>query len=257
MSLLYPRLLPAEANRLFEALNRVPSGAHENMVAHQSTRAVYAATGGQRASRDDLQRLRLNILAIARAEGYPDEPTIAQGVTFDRAVARVLHEQSQLLPGEAAQRQVWAFLALVLLPDVCAWRWPPKEGKDYTGDRFKGTDLTRHALGRLWTRAHVLRDSEADDPYHLLGVMGEADLDQIMARRSALASSPALVRSIVRAHAEDPGDPDGASKRKVFRESLVRLLRLTAFMDLDTASTTELDTLVRTVRAETRRALER
>ncbi|RAG83789.1 hypothetical protein DN069_20330 [Streptacidiphilus pinicola] len=256
MSLLYPRLLPAEANRLFEVLHQVPSGAHENMVAYQSTRAVFAATGGQRASRDDLQRLRLSVLAVARAQGYPEEPTNAQGAAFDRAVARVLHEQSLLIPGEAAQRQIWAFLALVLLPDVCTWRWPAKPGKGYTGDRFKSTDLTRHALGRLWTRAHVLRDPDADDPYHLLAVMGEADLDQIMARRSALAGSPALVRSIVRAHAEDPRDADGVPSRTVFRQSLIRLLRLTAFMDLDAASATDLYALVRGVRADTRRALE-
>jgi hypothetical protein len=87
-----------------------------------------------------------------------------------------------------------------------------------------------------------------------LDVLGESDLDQIMARRSALAASPALVRSIVRAHRDDRPDRN-VSSRDVLRESLMRLLRLTAFLDLDSASEPELGHLVRRVRAEARAAL--
>ncbi|MER6389147.1 DUF6339 family protein [Streptomyces sp. NPDC001523] len=269
MSLLYPRLLPGETERRFRMLHETPAGGHASMADNHSSRAVYAATGGRRVTRDELDQLRGSVLRVAYEQGFPAAPSTARRTAFDREVAQVLREGCRMVPGEAAQRQVWAFLALVLLPDVCVWRWPADAGNRYVADRFKGTDLTRHALARLWTRAHVLRDDAADDPYHLLDVLGEADLDQIMARRSALAGSPALVRAIVRTHREDGAGAGSlshadasrieasrtVSARTVLRESLTRLLRLTAFVDLDSASEAELGHLVRQVRSEARAAL--
>ncbi|MFE5894214.1 DUF6339 family protein [Streptomyces sp. NPDC056462] len=255
MSLLYPRLLPSETDHRFRILHETPPTQHGTIVANHSPRAVYAATGGRRITREELDQLREGILRIARAQGFPAPPSIAQGSIFDRESARALYKQCLMVPGEASQRQVWAFLALVLLPDVCAWRWPADPTRGYTADRFKGTDLTRHAFARLWTRAHVLHDPMADDPLHLLDVLGENDIDQIMARRFALAASPALVRAIVRAHHEDQVDSRALSQQ-VFRQSLMRLLRLTAFLDLDSASEAELGHLVRRVRAEARAALK-
>ncbi|MFJ5026816.1 DUF6339 family protein [Streptomyces sp. NPDC088560] len=254
MSLLYPRLLPNETERRFHLLHETPPARHGTIVANHSQRAVYAATGGRRITREELDQLRDGILRAAIAQGFPTPLSITQGSNFDRETARVLYKQCLMVPGEAAQRQVWAFLALVLLPDVCAWRWPADPSRGYTADRFKGTDLTRHAFARLWTRAHVLHDPMAEDPFHLLDVLGENDLDQIMARRSALAATPALVRAIVRSHQEDQADRSVPSQQ-VFRQSLMRLLRLTAFLDLDSASEAELGHLVRRVRAEARAAL--
>ncbi|MFI8889549.1 DUF6339 family protein [Streptomyces paradoxus] len=254
MSLLYPRLLPNETERRFRMLHELSPGQHQDMVANHSPRAVYAATGGRRVSREELDQLRDSVLRAARDQGFPTSRSTVQRSAFDRKTAQILHEHCFMVPGEASQRQIWAFLSLALLPDVCAWRWPADSDGRYVADRFKGTDLTRHGFARLWTRAHVLHDPKEDDPYNLLDVLGESDLDQIMARRSALAASPALVRSIVRAHRDDRSERF-VSSRDVFRESLMRLLRLTAFLDLDSASEPELGHLVRRVRAEARAVL--
>lgn len=253
--MLYPRLLPGETERRFKMLHEVTVGEHQSMVANYSPRAVYAATGGRRATREELDGLRHAVLQIALEHGYPDPPRAVQRSSFDQMIARLLHEQSSMVPGEAAQRQVWAFLALVLLPDVCVWRWPASADGQYLADRFKGTDLTRHSLARLWTRAHILREPHTSDPYGLLAVLGEADLDQIMARRSALACSPALVRAIIRGHRDDEEQGEIAPSRRVLRETLIRILRLTAFIDFDSASDPELERLVGRVRHEVRIAL--
>jgi hypothetical protein len=128
-----------------------------------------------------------------------------------------------------------------------------KADGQYYADRFKGTDLTRHTLARLWTRAHVLRDpATPGDPYHLLGVLGESDIDQVMSRRIAIGATPALVRAIVRAHRDDPSAAGGVPSRPVLRDSLMRLLRLTAFMDMDALEESHLDDLVRGLRKEAR-----
>jgi hypothetical protein len=175
-------------------------------------------------------------------------------VAFDRHVARHLHEHMGLSAGEAAQPQVWAYLGLVLLPDVCAWRFLPRPN-GYVEDRFKGTDLTRHTLARLWTRGHVLHDpDDPAGPYALLDALGEADLDQVMARRGAVAASPALVRSVIRCHRDD-ATSGGPPARVVLRESLKRLLRMTAFLDFDGLDEERLAAVVLETRAQSRALL--
>jgi len=251
---LYPRLLPSEADRLFEMLH--VSADHGYMVANHSPRSVFAATGGRRVTREELDDLRRAVMTVAERCGFPAPPSGVQRNAFDQAAARVLQEQSLMVPGEAAQRPVWSFLALVLLPDVCAWRWPPKESGRYPVERFKGMDLTRHALGRLWTRAHVLYDPLAQNPYGLLETIGEDAADQIMTRRRSIAASPALARAVARGHIEGrKAVKSDVGERDVLRQSLMRLLRLLAFVDADSIPERELDRMVRRVRAEVQSAL--
>ncbi|MFI5906020.1 DUF6339 family protein [Dactylosporangium sp. NPDC051541] len=252
MSILYPRLLPGEAERLFASFHGRKAEELARFAAIASDRAVYAASGGTRASRDQLRLLVTDLEKVASVCGFPEPPGTAAKNEFDRTVARQLHERSGMLPGEASQRQVWAFFGLVLVPHICAWRFPMKNGA-YNRDRFKGTDLTRHTLARLWTRAYVLHDPTLPDPYQLLSGLGEADLDQVMSRRVAVAATPALVRAVVRAHVEDGDTGDGIPARAVHRDSLRRLLRLTAFLDLDWLSEQAILELVREQRRESRR----
>jgi hypothetical protein len=104
----------------------------------------------------------------------------------------------------------------------------------------------------------VLHEPDAADPYNLLPVLGEADLDQIMARRSALAGSPGLVRAIVGSHRDEMAVVERTVRsRQALRETLTRLLRLTAFLDLDAASDDELKLIVHRVRSEARASLAR
>jgi hypothetical protein len=252
VTLLYPRLLPDETERRFKQLHELPRRALDRLASTSSERAVFAATGGQRVDKKDLNRLREAVLQHAEDCGMPTSRSPEDLARFDRAVARLLHSETYMSPGEAAQPQVWAFLALALVPDVCAWRFPPRADGTFVGDRFKGTDLTRHTLARLWTRAHVLHEGHTDgNPYGLLDVLGEADLDQVMARRDAVAASPALVRAVVRCHRDDV-ETGGLPARTVLRESLKRLLRMTAFMDFDGLDDGQLDVIVKETRTQVR-----
>ncbi|WP_158372636.1 DUF6339 family protein [Cellulosimicrobium cellulans] len=246
MSTLYPRLLPADTEALFTRLPETSAGAAEPPEALTTARAVYAASGGMRVHRDELLVLRDEVRRAAVEHGFPERPGLEARNGFDRRVARILHARMGLTAGEASQRQVWAYLALVLLPDVCVWRFPPNDDGRYVADRYKGTDLTRHALARLWWRAHVLRDgTRHDDPYWMLEALGEADLDQVMARRRSVAATPSLVRTVVRVTAESTD----AVGRDVLRDLLKRLLRLTAFLDLDWLDDEQLRALVLRERA--------
>lgn len=234
MSFLYPRLLAEQARPLFEAYRTLSIAelTGRATVSHES--AVYVATGGDRISTDRLRDLRTGVLDLAGRAGFPDDSDRTRNADFDLRLAALLHSETGMVPAEAASRDVWAFLALVLLPDVAFWRYPqpPK-------DRVLGTDLTRHVFGRLWWRAQLVRSPDAPDPYSALSILGEAAFDQIYARRAALGGSPHLVRSILRVW--NDLDLAGLNERDTLRDFLKRLLRLAPFVLFDGVAEGALD----------------
>ncbi|KUL31461.1 hypothetical protein ADL15_22270 [Actinoplanes awajinensis subsp. mycoplanecinus] len=88
-----------------------------------------------------------------------------------------------------------------------------------------------------------------------MSALGEADIDHVMSRRRSIAGTPALVRAIARAHSTDDHATNEVPARLVLRDSLSRLLRLTAFLNLDWMSDNDLLELVREQRDESRQML--
>lgn len=229
MTTLYPRLLGSRAQDLFHEYSAVRSPVELELHARTSDdSAVFVATGGARVAQDALAGLATAVRELAGKHGYPHRP---DGTTeFDVTLARLLHRQLDVAPSEAASREMWAFLSLVLLPHVAYWRFPnpPK-------DRVMHTDITRHVFGRLWWRAELVHDPELDDPYEALGILGEADFDQVYARRWQVGASPKIVRNILLAWRDlrADGELDDVNSRDVFRETLKALLRLVPFLSLN------------------------
>lgn len=243
MSFLYPRLLTEQARPLFDEYRHLTSADLSRRVALTHDSAVYVATGGDRIPSGRLRELREGVLDLAKRAGFPDESDRARNAEFDLRLAALLHAEMGMVPAEAASRDVWAFLALVVLPDVAFWRYPqpPK-------DRILGTDLTRHVFGRLWWRAQLVRAPEESEPYHALEILGEAAFDQIYARRAALGGSPHLVRAILRVWKDL--DLTGLNERETLRDFLKRLLRLAPFVLFDGIEEQDLDGELRAVAQE-------
>ncbi|GFE24142.1 DNA cytosine methyltransferase [Streptomyces nigrescens] len=247
MSFLYPRLLAEQAKPLYEEYQRLTVAELTSRVSTSHDSAVYVATGGDRVSEGQLRELRAVVIDLAKDSGFPDDSNRARKAEFDLRLAALLHSETGMVPAEAASRDVWAFLSLVLLPDVAYWRYPqpPKE-------RVLGKDLTRHVFGRLWWRAQLVHSSEALEPYGALRILGEAAFDQIYARRAALGGSPHLVRAILRVW--NDLDVRGLNEREMLRDFLKRLLRLAPFVLFDGIEAGTLDDELRAVVQETVRA---
>lgn len=240
MTLLFPRLLSGQAIQLHREYQDLSPEVLTSRSATHHDSAVYTATGGDRARDKELESLRRGVLAAATNEGFPHKTDDRGRRRFDLNVAELLHREAGLAPAEAAAGDIWAFMALVLLPDVSYWRYPRPPV-----DRVLATDLTRHVFGRLWWRAHLVHDAEATNPYEALSILGEAAFDQIYARRKALGGSPFLVRGILQTWQEL--DLDDLNERDVLRDFLKRLLRLASFMAFEALDEN-------TLRAELRRA---
>lgn len=225
MTLLYPRLANAAAQALFDDIRNKTADVLVAAAATGHVGAFYAATGGIRADPDRLRTLQSLVRALAGDFGYPEHHVGRRINRFDNALAEMLHTKMDVVPAEAADRRMWAFLALVLLPDVAVWRFP-----DPPGDRLLATDITRHVFGRLWWRAELLVDTTfPEEPYALLDVFPERNFDQILARRRAIGGSPDLVRALAR---EWPRTWPGMNESDVLKDTLKHLMRRGAFQDL-------------------------
>ncbi|WP_404868546.1 DUF6339 family protein [Kitasatospora griseola] len=250
MSFLYPRLLAGQAAPLFEEYRDLAIAELTGRAATSHNSAVYVATGGDRIPADRLRELRTGIVDLAKNAGFPDDSDRVRNAEFDLRLAALLHAEMGMVPAEAAARDVWAFLALVLLPDIAFWRYPQPPG-----DRVLGTDLTRHVFGRLWWRAQLVRAPDDPEPYGALRILGEAAFDQIYARRAALGGSPQLVRAILRVWKDL--NLTGLNERDSLRDFLKRLLRLAPFVLFDGIDEQALDAELRAVAMESVTALRR
>jgi hypothetical protein len=226
MSILYPRLLDIAALDMHERYTRLTVEELQEHHAYRHPSAVFAATGGDRVPVQHLEDLRGRVLKVAENAGFPGGGRRRDHTEFDLEIARLLHDRMGLVAAEAAVRPIWAFLALVVLPDVSYWRY-----RDPPVDRILGTDITRHVWGRLWWRAHLLAMPSETNPYRLLGTFNESDFDQIYARRNLLGGSRSVIRTL--AEVWPSVDRGGFSDRRVLRDVLKRLLRTAAVLEFD------------------------
>jgi len=95
----------------------------------------------------------------------------------------------EIVPADAAEPGVWAFLCCVAVPDLACWRFPGR-----TRERLLGGP--RNALRRLWWRAYVLDRGSREG---LSGRLGEDETVQIM-ERPTLAGNPRVATTLADAH---------------------------------------------------------
>lgn len=235
---IHPRLLRSEAERRFGEFEAAPLDELRDHATADDAVAVYAPSGAPRITRSELERLQTAVREVADRYDYPELPNRRRATAFDRDVAELLLRDGLLFPAEAAAPEVWSFQALVLAPDVVFWRWRDKLGK-INRERVVGSDLTRHAFGRMWWRAYLLcarSGGELDfGGLKRWEVFGEADFDQIQARRRAYGGSPRVLQQLTelwRRRAKAVED-HRMSDRDILRDLLKRLLRLGAFVRFD------------------------
>lgn len=128
----------------------------------------FYATAPTRVDKQRLERLRGSVITLAARHGYPDERDQRATPTFDQELAILFERSMPMLPVEAADEEVWAFITLSVLPDVAIWRWPATPGSpeltlvDEDGAKKPGSRIER-LLGKrrgvfrqAWWRGHLL-----------------------------------------------------------------------------------------------------
>lgn len=91
---------------------------------------------------------------------------------IDVEVAPTVHSNLDFTRKQAAQPELWHWLAVMWRPDFVRYRWP-WEATDRTFKSMRekflgaGTDIYSNAFGRLWWMAELSLDLGAEDPYHV------------------------------------------------------------------------------------------
>ena len=199
----------------------------------------YTPTGGTRATRAALGRLRGDLLLLAIGAGYPNDPSQQQAATFDAEAAVVLAQQMPMVPAEAAKGGVWEFISCVLLPDLARWRFGRTAGATPL-ERF--VSGRRNVYQRLWWRAYHLAPRTGGGPRlcQLLKALGEDELVQLMERPS-LAGIEGLPGSIAEGLLAAAKQHSILTRRQLIREAQKRFLRLSSFLALESITPHEID----------------
>lgn len=236
MSRLWPRLEHPIATALLAELQaRTPDEVRSaHAISHPAV--TYASTGGIRVNSADLEALRAAIIETAGAHGFPDA---GDPIAFDRAMAVRLLDIMPMADGEALQRPVWSFVALVLAPDVTYWRFVRDHDK-WNAERWVCTDRTRHMFARLWWQARQLTVPTSDGrDSSLLDGLSESELNHLTERISIGGCGP-LVRAMAGAVLRLPPEH---RQRDVVRQGSLRLLRATGAIDPYSLSEDQLNAL--------------
>jgi len=242
-SLVYPSLPVWAARERLETL-----AAHTGPVADlragsefDDPAAGWYATG-QRVGAVELGQLRRLIWDTADAAGFPGR-TGRNLTMFDQTLPGPLHDRMRIAPARAGDAGVWAFLALVLVPDIGVWRYGHAVEERLLGGH-------RNVLRRLWLRAEILGGGPEDPPAR----MGEDQLVAILERPDALGRERRLARAFARAVLRHI-DATGGGGMVLTREAAKRVSRLTAWMLPGALDERDLDVLMDATVRETASAL--
>jgi len=195
-------------------------------TSHPAARLEVGAAFGERELgkfRDQLRGELLDEVLDSKTTGFGDSE-------FDRRLGALLLDKLPLTPYEAAHKEVWSFLGLVVLPEVGFWRFPK-----LTPDRFFGPPL-RNVLGRTWWRAYLLGPDLGCEEF-TADPLGENELYALI-EKTTIGLNTCLVvnvaRSIYRYQKESSG-------RDTMVEELTKdLLRIVPWRDLNSLDDDEI-----------------
>jgi hypothetical protein len=221
---LFPRLPFAAARQRLAEIVGKDCPALSRAWSPMNQAAVYSATGGTRVAEEVLVDIRHRLVARAEELGFPDDTRQESRVAFDPIAAQILLEGLPIIPGEAARDDVWAFITLVLLPDLATWRFPKQEERRMLGG-------VRNVFQRLWWRARLLRDEPAVDKYHLVRLPEDALVG--LMERPALSSNPMVAVSIARVVETLATTLPASTREDAWRDAYKRVRQRLAFVNLD------------------------
>ncbi|MDZ8275708.1 hypothetical protein R2Q81_07060 [Microbacterium aquimaris] len=166
----WPRMAIDEATIALAKLRELsPADAHGLVSTDVESRRFYA-TAPTRVDKKRLDDLRASVVRLAERHGFPGKRRERATPTFDQELAVLFATWVPMLPVEAADEEIWAFLTLRVLPDVAVWRWPAKPGdpdRTVVGDANEAAPTSDSRAERLlgrrrgvfrqaWWRAHLL-----------------------------------------------------------------------------------------------------
>lgn len=124
--------------------------------------------------------------------------------SFEAMASRAIHSRVSVSVEILADPDFWLWLAVVHFSDIVEWRYgDPKNG---TGAANYGVGArSENLLYRLWLRAELVLDEQADDRYHLCD-HGQIDFYRSHLFRQGYANARTFARALLRFQYPDKSD---------------------------------------------------
>lgn len=200
----WPRLEIDEAISEVARLQEMAPDEAASLVSTNVEGHRFYPTAPSRVNKAQLDDIRATIIDLASRHGFPNERNRRAQPTFDQELAVLAADTFPMLPVEASDEEVWAFLTLRVVPDVAVWRWPledPVEVEEGTEKRFRVTSTLERLIGH---RRGMLK--QAWWRSFLLGPEACTQLDEDnfiqMTDRISLTGDRRLSRALVATHLE-------------------------------------------------------
>jgi hypothetical protein len=223
---LFPRLPGVVGTAVWENLKDMNTAVLSQQVSYSHELASFAQTGGSRVDENHLKTIRDNIHQIACQYGFPDSYDRQSRADFDTDCAVWLYGNCEMRIGEALRKDVWTFLALILMPDICRWRFP-------TGGRDRFLGGIRNVFQRLWLRAFLLHDDSGDGVSRQLLSQLSEDAFVAVTERPGLSSNPRVARKIAEAWSKVSETIGSGKMEPVHRDAMKRLRQMAPVICLD------------------------
>lgn len=195
--------------------------------------ATFYATAAEPVGIRLLEDLRRSLIELAKSQGFPEKPSKQQARTFDQEASHILDSTMEMVPAEAANREIWNFLSCVLLPDLSKWRFSnPKS--DLTYDRWLGGD--RNVFRKLWWREVTLGRE-------LNSKLGEDEAVGIM-ERPLLSGNAQLARASAKALLTVAEQHKNIARSELMRKGMVGVRRMAPIINFEVFTEEELDDVV-------------
>jgi len=237
--LLLPRLPKSAAREQFVENSSLALADLADSGSVQHAAAAPAPVGGHPASVEHLKSVQRAIRDLASEYGFPKALSPRDQAAFDRACGTLLLSNLDVVTGDAASAEVWAFVSLVLVPEIPFWRFPGAADERYLGGQ-------RNTLQRLWWRAWTFGPDLAVVPSGA-APFGEDDFVQVM-ERPTVSGNRRLARTFYEVVLASDLDDLGMTRSNLVRRLVMRIRALRAHIAVDALEDDELRTLITQVR---------
>jgi hypothetical protein len=234
MTVLMPRLDREQSQALIEVADKLSITEIADRMPERGVTTTSSELGGLEIAEQQLNRVRVEVLALARSQGYPD--ALNSIADFEASCAELLHAELAISPHEASSEGVWSYLTICWLLDVAVWRWSGTSGERR---RFHG-DVNRNTFRRLWWRVEIF------GPDLDLAQLSQDDFLQIM-ERPTITSNRRFVRILAAQFLARIEREAGYERATLMREACKHIIRITPVVDFFALSDRDLDSWVEAI----------
>ena len=203
----YPRLSDSDGRVRLLELRNAPTSSLPELVRFDHPSAAPVATGGVPVTAQELSDLRQSVVGSLEARMEGPFLSRSEASAFDREMGRSLHQEMDIVPSDAAHREVWTFLTVMVFPDLLARRF-----SDMSEERALGGQ--RNVLRRSWEREAAIGDLQRA----AVRPLSEDELVGLF-ERTALSRNLALVRALARRVMGYDGPQRTAYARELYKEA--------------------------------------